>query len=150
MQESLNASPTWPQTVFGLIAALLTGGGIVKLWNTYLNRRKPAAEVQLTQATATEVTIRAGSSASDAVMRMMDRLDQAQLTIDRLRSERDQWQDQYDKAFTERDELLRQNGLLQKEAESYESQLVTMRATLKANRLNFDNTQGVPLNKPEP
>lgn len=89
MQESLNASPTWPQLAWGIVAAFVTGGGIVKLWNTYLNRRKPAAEVTVTEATAAEITVRASSSAGDAVMRMMDRLDNAQLTIDRLRAERD-------------------------------------------------------------
>lgn len=148
MQESV-ASLTWPQLLSGLLASFLAGGTIVKLLNTWLNRRKPSAEVHLTEATATEVVVRAGSAAGDAVVRMMIHLERAQQTIDRLREERDRWQDEYDKVFVERDELLRQNALLQKEADSYESQLTTMRATLKTNRLNYDNTQDMKLLKPK-
>lgn len=91
MQEHLIASPTWQQLAWGVVAGLFTGGGIVKLWNTYLNRRKPAAEVTVTEATATEITVRASSNASESIMRMMDRLDSSQLTIDRVRAERDEW-----------------------------------------------------------
>lgn len=90
MQEHLIASPTWQQLAWGIVAGLFTGGSIVKLWNVYLNRRKPAAEINVTEATATEITVRAGSNASDAIIKMMDRLDGAQSTIDRLRNERDE------------------------------------------------------------
>ena len=89
MQESFIASPTWTHTALGLLAALLTGGGIVQFYNSWLNRRKPAAEVQVTEATATEIKVRANASASDAVMRMMDKLSDAQSQIDDLRIERD-------------------------------------------------------------
>jgi hypothetical protein len=90
MQES-STLPTWIQTAFGLLASFLAGGGFYKLFNTWLNRRKPAAEVHLVEANTAEIIVRAGSSAGESVMRMMDRLDTAQLTIDRLRSERDDW-----------------------------------------------------------
>jgi flagellar biosynthesis chaperone FliJ len=148
MQES-PAFPQWIQTAFGWLASGVAGGLIVRLYTTWLYRKKPAAEIHLTQATATEVTVRASSSASDAVMRMMDHLGQAQLTIDRLRQERDAWQDEYDKAFTEKDEVVRQNLLLQgdvtrleAEIEHYENQLTTMRITLGQQGKNYDNTQG--------
>lgn len=97
MQESIS-SPHWVQTALGLLASFLAGGGVYKLVNTWLNRKKPAAEVQLTEATATEVTIRASSSAGEAIMRFMDRLDTAQQTIDRLRKERDDEKLRADKA----------------------------------------------------
>jgi hypothetical protein len=148
MQESPVVLPHWIQTAFGWLASGVAGGLIVRLYTIWLNRKKPAAEVQLTQANATEVTVRAYSAAGDAVGRMLDRLDMAQQTIDRLRQERDAWQDEYDKVFVQRDELLRKNGLLDKEIENYEGQLTTMRATLKSNRLNFDNTQDLKLPKP--
>lgn len=90
MQEGF-ALPTWIQNALGSLAWIATGAGIHRLITTWLNRKKPAAEITLTQATASEVSVRAGSSAGDAVMRMMDRLDAAQVTIDRLRSERDDW-----------------------------------------------------------
>lgn len=91
MQESPVVLPHWIQTAFGWLASGVAGGLIVRLYTTWLNRKKPAAEVELTQANATEVTVRAYSAAGDAVGRMLDRLDVAQLTIDRLRNERDEW-----------------------------------------------------------
>lgn len=91
MQESLANVPHWIQLALTAVASILSTIGIDRLYNNWLNRKKPAAEIHLTQATATEVTVRAGSSAGDAVMRMMDRLDAAQFTIDRLRGERDSW-----------------------------------------------------------
>lgn len=141
MQESPVILPHWLQTAFGWLASGVAGGLIVRLYTTWLNRKKPAAEVQVTEATATEINVRAGSSAGDAVMRMMDRLDAAQLTIDRLRCERDAWQDEYDKAFTERDDLLLRNNLLQSEVDNYENQIRTMEATLAIKRKNYDNSQ---------
>lgn len=98
MQAGITTSPNWIQLAFGLLASFLAGGGFYKLINTWLNRRKPAAEVHLTEATAAEIVVRTGSSASDAMMRMMDRLDAAQVTIDRLRGERDDWRMQAVKA----------------------------------------------------
>lgn len=90
MQET-GTIPHWMQLALTALASILSGIGIDKLYNTWLNRRKPAAEIHLTEANAAEVTVRAYSAAGDAVGRMLDRLDSAQLTIDRLRSERDEW-----------------------------------------------------------
>jgi len=146
MQESPIVLPHWIQTAFGWVASGVAGGLIVRLYTIWLNRKKPAAEVHLTQASAAEITVKAGSNASDAVMRMMDRLTVAQSEIDRLRQERDRWQDEYDKTFTERDELLRRNGMLQEEVKGYENQIKTMRATLTFEQKNYDNSQDV---KPE-
>jgi lipase chaperone LimK len=132
MQVSPTASFTFTQIFSGLLASFLAGGTIVKLLNTWLNRHKPAAEVHLSEATATEITVRASSSASDAVMRMMERLTVAQDTIDRLRQERDAWEDEYDKVFVERDGLLRKNGLLEVENKSLERQLKRANGFIKA------------------
>lgn len=90
MQGEIQASPHWLQIALGLVAAFFTGGGIFKLYDTWLNRKKPAAELHLTQETATEIKVRAHSTAGDSLARMMDRLDKAQATIDRIRSERDE------------------------------------------------------------
>ena len=81
MQEGIPI-PHWMQLALTALASTLSGIGIDRIYNTWLNRRKPAVEVD-------EIAIRASSSASEAVIRMMDRLDGAQLTIDRLRQERD-------------------------------------------------------------
>lgn len=91
MQE-VGTIPHWMQLALTALASILSGIGIDKVYNTWLNRKKPAAEIQVTQATATEITLRSSSAAGDAVIRMMTRLDQAQVTIDRLRDERDEWE----------------------------------------------------------
>lgn len=92
MQESFSTSPTWLQTALGWVASFLTGATIFKLIEIWQNRKKPAAEVQVQEATANEIVIRSHSTAGDFIMRMMTRLDEAQGTIDRLRSERDDWE----------------------------------------------------------
>lgn len=91
MQETSHV-PQWLQLASSILAGILSGIGIDRLYNTWLNRKKPAAELHVTEATATEITIRSHSTAGDAIMRMMTRLDEAQNTIDRLRAERDDWE----------------------------------------------------------
>lgn len=85
MQEPFPQAPHWLQYGLGIVAAILSGVGIDKLYNSWLNRHKPSAEIHVTEATAAEIKVRAHSSAGDALSRMMDRLDMAQVTIDGLR-----------------------------------------------------------------
>lgn len=124
MQESSPPS-SWPYAVYLLVAGFL--GYVVKHGVDYiklfLERRKPHAEIHRTQAESTEIFIRAGATAGDFIARMMDRLDQAQLTIDRLRQERDAWQDEYDKEFTQRKALTLRVDLLIIEADSLKDQM---------------------------
>lgn len=140
MQEGIS-SPNWIQLAFGLLASFLAGGAGYKYLNTWLNRKKPSAEVHLTEATAAEIHVRAGSSAGDAIVRFMNRLDEAQVTIDRLRSERDGWQAEYDKVFTDRDRLRVEIGKLSGEVKLYEAEIKRMRLTLEIKDLNYDNTK---------
>ena len=98
MQESLANPPQWLQFALTAVVSLIAREGIVKFYNTWLNRKKPAADIHKTEAETTEVHVRARSSAVDTLDRMMDRLDGAQVTIDglydtinRLRGERDEW-----------------------------------------------------------
>lgn len=108
MQENIPTSPTWLHAALGWLAAFLAGGGVWKLVDIWLNRKKPTAEVHVTEATATEITVRAGSTAGDAVIRMMDRLDEAQITIDKLRAERDGLKLKADLAVIEANSLTQQ------------------------------------------
>lgn len=141
MQEGINASPTWIQIALGALASFIAGGAGYKYLNTWLNRKKPAAEITVTEATAAEITVRAGSTAGDAIMRFMSRLEQAQASIDRLRIERDSWEEQYDAVFTERARLARENSKLQSEVDAYEKQMKRMQRTMAENNINYDNTQ---------
>lgn len=141
MQDAPASIPQWMQPALIALASILSGIGIDRLYNSWLNRKKPSAEIHVTEATANEIVVRTSSSAGDAVMRMIDKLSEAQTTIDRLRQERDAWQDEYDKVFVQRDEVLRQNQDLRGEIDSYEVQLKRMSNTLEERGLNYDGTQ---------
>lgn len=92
MQDGLSPSPAWLQSAFGWIASFVAGGTIFKLVDVWLNRKKPAAEVHVTHATAQEITVRSHMTAGEALAKMMDRLDQAQATIDKVRDESSGWE----------------------------------------------------------
>jgi hypothetical protein len=115
--------PQWMQLALTGLASAFGGIGIDRLYNSWLQRRKPDAEIHRTHAESAEIFIRAGAAASDSVARMMDRLDLAQLTIDRLRQERDAWQHEYDKEFRQRRELTLRVDLLVIEADSLRDQM---------------------------
>jgi hypothetical protein len=145
MQEGLSASPTWIHTAAQWVVSFVVSGGILKLINLWQNRHKPAAEIHVTEATAAEITVRAGSTAGDAIMRFMGRLEQAQASIDRLRMERDGWEGQYDEVFVDRARLQREHDRLLSENASYEKQIRRMHRTLAENNVNYDNTQDMPV-----
>lgn len=116
MQDGVPQAPHWMQYGLGILAAILSGIGIDKLYNSWLNRHKPASEIHVTEATAAEIKVRAHSSAGDALSRMMDRLDAAQVTIDGVRSERDE-------ARCDRDDWKMRAELLEIEARSLRDQV---------------------------
>lgn len=84
-------SPGWLLTALSSLASLLAGGWLFKLYNAYAARRKIAAQT-------TEITVRTTATAGDSIIRMMDRLQSAQDDIDRLRRERNEWQEQAEKS----------------------------------------------------
>ena len=145
MQENLATSPAWMQTAFGWIASFVAGGTIFKLIDIWLNRKKPAAELHVTEETATEIRLRSHSTATDIVVKMMNRLDEAQITIDRVRGERDAWEGQYGEVFTEKQQLKVENDKLKRELKLYDEEVKRMQRTLADNHLNYDNTQDVPI-----
>lgn len=147
MQEGTHV-PQWLQLASSILAGIVSGIGIDKLYNTWLNRKKPSAELHVTEETATEIRLRSHSTATDIVVKMMNRLDEAQITIDRIRGERDAWEGQYGEVFTDRARIKQENERLRGEAESYEKQIRRMQRTLADNNLNYDNTQDIPLLSP--
>lgn len=80
MQETFSP-PHWLVQALQTLVTLAAGGGILKLYNLWLNRRKPAADVEETEARALEIRIRSQASATDSILKMMDRLDRAQSLI---------------------------------------------------------------------
>lgn len=147
MQEGAQV-PQWLQLASSILAGIVSGIGIDKLYNTWLNRKKPIAELHVTEETATEIRLRSHSTATDIVVKMMNRLDAAQVTIDRVRAERDGWEQQYGEVFTDKARLQRENAQLLSENDSYEKQIKRMQRTLADNNLNYDNTQDIPLQPP--
>jgi len=90
----------WKQLALGVLASLLTGGGIYRLITTYLNRHKPAAEIHKTtaealktQAEAELLEVQAEAGRVDMVARMMGRLDEAHQSMEQLRNERNALRD---------------------------------------------------------
>ena len=144
MQEGTHV-PQWLQLTSSILAGIVSGIGIDKLYNSWLNRKKPTAELHVTEETATEIRLRSHSTATDIVVKMMNRLDEAQITIDRVRGERDAWEEQYGEVFTEKVQLKRENERLLGENESYEKQIKRMQRTLAENGWNYDNTQDIPV-----
>lgn len=85
--EEARTIPHWASQILYAVASFLAGSVGYKYLIIYLNRHKPAAEVHKSEAETTEITIRSHSTAGDAVIRMMDRLEETQERIDDIRKE---------------------------------------------------------------
>jgi hypothetical protein len=100
-----------------------------------MERRKPHAEIHRTHAESAEIFIRAGATASDSISRMIEKLELAQersrATIDRLRMERDGWQQEYEREFKQRKETTLRVDLLVIEADSLKDQMEGAYAYIK-------------------
>jgi hypothetical protein len=125
MQDTQAAIPHWVFTVLQGLALFVGGGTVVKLLTLYQNRNKPKVEIEKTEAETTEITIRSHSTAGESMMRMMDRLELALNTNDRLRNERDDLQEQVDKQ--------------QMELESYDRQMRRMKAILTLRNIKISD-----------
>jgi len=141
MQENIGPIPHWMQLALTALASILSTIGIDRLYNNWLNRKKPAAEIEVSHATATEITVRASSAAGDALSRMMDRLDLAQTTIDGLRGQIVEWRNKAEELDGQLIDSREANALLKSEMANYEHQIKTMKATLTLNEKNYDGSQ---------
>lgn len=125
MQDGQSAIPHWAFTVLQTVATIGLGGVVVKLYELYQNRRKPNVEIHKTQAETTEIIVRSKATAGDAFGRMMDRLEDALNTNDRLRHERDDLREQVDKQ--------------QLELESYERQMRRMQSIMNLKGIKLSD-----------
>lgn len=116
MQENSPAIPHWLFTALYGLATFIGGGTALKLIDLYQNRNRPKVEVHKVEAETTEIIVRSQVAASDALNRIVDRLEAALSTTDRLRSERDDLRELTDK-----------QGM---ELESYERQMKRMKAIM--------------------
>lgn len=140
MQDNPQAMPHWVFQVLQWLAAFGAGGLIVKLIILYQNRNKPAAEVHKTSAEANEISVRSSTNASDAVIRMIDKLDDTLLTIDRVRTERDDLRRQCD-------ELMRDHDLCEIRSRHHEAQERRMMAIMEIHGIRY--SEGDELPKPK-
>lgn len=127
MQELSTTSQTWANIFYLAVAGVLgylarSGYKWVTLW---LNRRKPAAEVHETAARTAEILVRSSSTAGDAVIRFMDRIEAAQVKIDGL--------------IEERDVLERTVGKQRVEIEFMDREMKKLDGILKANNIKLSD-----------
>lgn len=102
MQDASTSIPHWLFQIIYALASFVGLRGIEKLVTVWLNRKKPDAEIQKTDAETTEIRIRSYSTAADSNLRMMERLQDTLDDIDRIRKERDEWQERALKAESQR------------------------------------------------
>ena len=103
MQDVPTLLPDWTLKAALWLASFVGLRGIEKLITIWLNRKRPAVEAQKTEAETTEIRIRSYSTAADSNLRMMERLQDTLDDIDRIRKERDDWQERALKAESQRD-----------------------------------------------
>lgn len=81
-----------------LLASFFTLGGGAGLWSWLTNRKKNRAETQEHVSRARNLDIQSSVSAGDLVLRYIDRLSNAQITIDDLHRELVDWKEKADEA----------------------------------------------------
>ena len=103
LDPSATGPHSWPGTLAYILLGLVTGGSGVAWLTTWLNRRKPAAEVHETNARAELTLVKANVSASEMVLEttntllvlqekaiaLRDQLDVATRDATVMRTERD-------------------------------------------------------------
>lgn len=112
---------TIPQTItdwfWFILASFFTIGGSAGFWSWLQNRRKTKAETHESQARTRNLDVQSSVSAGDLVLRYIDRLSNAQVTIDGLHRELAEWRE-----LAEKTESLRAaNSLLERQL--YESEV---------------------------
>lgn len=102
MQEGIS-SLSWTQIAFGFLASFIGGGGAYKLFNIWLNRKKPLAEVHesiaragKTRAEARKLDAESDAHNADVVSRVTLRLEQMQIRKDEIAAERDEFKTRCD------------------------------------------------------
>lgn len=96
MDVGLESSLTWTQRIFVLIATFLVGGGAVRAYNSWLNRKKPQADVSLseaqtdkTRAEARKIRVQADTEFSATFERLHTRIYEMQDDASKCHAERD-------------------------------------------------------------
>ena len=98
MQELSHSSLSWTQIAFGILASFIGGGGAYKLFNIWLNRKKPAAEIDVeearavkTRAEARKINAEADVQFNTMLERLHARIEKMQLDVDRISDQRNEY-----------------------------------------------------------
>ena len=94
---------SWTDLLWVALAALL--GYAAKTVPPLFTRRRTNAETARVEAETRSINVASAVSASDALMRHVSAITEVELTIERLRTERDYWRDQAHIIKAERDIL---------------------------------------------
>ena len=96
MQETAYPSLSLKQLAFWVVASFLGGGTTYKLATLFLNRKQPAAQIHVTEATALKtraegrkINADADVQFSEIIERLHARIDQMQEKVEEMSRERD-------------------------------------------------------------
>lgn len=123
MQDNVHPSLSWMQIAFGIIASFIGGGGAYKLFNIWLNRKKPASEIVVNEAQAVKTRAEARKIGADAdvqfnqiIENLHKRIENMQMSVEKIRSERDQYKLRCDlqeiELFMSANDIKRMKGIL--------------------------------------
>ena len=83
--ESTTPSLSWLYDALRLVASFIAGTGLATLITTWLNRKKPSAEVERIAAETRKIHIESDIEISQSVARSIVRLERMQAQVDDLR-----------------------------------------------------------------
>jgi len=108
MQGTAISSPSWTQIAFWIVASFIGGGGAYKLFNIWLNRKKPASEIVVNEAEAVKrraearkINAEADIQFTEIVERLHVRIEQMQAKVEEICVERDECRLKLDLQFIE-------------------------------------------------
>ncbi len=107
-----------------ILASIFGGGSFATVWNLFLNRKRPSAEIHESEARTAKtfaesrsLELQSNISAGDAVLRMVQQLTFAQIANEKLHEDNDR---------------------LMNENDAYEVQMRKVKALLKLHAIQFD------------
>lgn len=84
MQNEVTSSLSWLNTVYTLLAGILSGGVIIKLIDRYLYRHKPKVEVERTAAETRKIHVETDIEINKSVARSTMRLERMGMQLDAM------------------------------------------------------------------
>lgn len=122
----------WKQLAFYIVASFIGGGTTYKLYNIWLNRKKPAAEIHVTEAQAIKTRAEGRKINADADVQFSE-------IIERLHARIEQMQEKADEIVSERDDLKLRYELQSIDLKLREGQVKRMKGIMDANGIKLSD-----------